>query len=238
MMGDLGHPRKGEIWDTQETVQMMGVPICSRSARMMGVPICSLKALMGWVAGEKFDSVCAGQVEGPLMIAGDKNQFAVQIDIEDSVDGWIFGTYLFWVKGSPVGQVNDHAVDLKGCLNWMRDFIAGHRNRFEPELYGMDKEKLYTCLARSVLARQNPGGFAREVYEDTFSRFHISHIGMSSFDNVTVFLVKDEEGMERLIWRTGEGGVEDAYLAKNAMEDAFGEAVSFLQERVTSVAKS
>lgn len=172
------------------------------------------------------------------MIVGDKNYFALQIDIEEAVDGWVFGTYLFWVKGVSIGNGDDHTVDLKGCWNWMRGFLEMHQDRFEPGLYEMDKEQVYTCLALSVLPLQNLGGLAHEIYKDTFSRFHISHIGMSSFDKVTLLLLKSEQGMERLIWRTGDDDVEDAYLKECAIENVLLEAVARLRERMLSMGRS
>lgn len=172
------------------------------------------------------------------MIIGDKNCFAVQVDVEEAVDDWVFGAYLFWVKGVCIGRKDDRTVDLKGCWNWMRDFLGAHKDGFEPGLYEMNKEQIYTCLARSVLPLQNPDGLAHEIYKNTFSRFHITHIGMSSFDNVTLLFLKNERGMERLIWKSGDGVVEDAYLAEHALEDVFSEAVSCLRDRMASLGGS
>jgi hypothetical protein len=162
------------------------------------------------------------------MLIGDKNKFAVQITVEGAIDGWILGSYLLWACGTSIGDKSDYSVDLRGCRNWMRDFIEKHRDRYGPGLYEMDKVQAYVRLASAVLPGENPSGFAQEMYDDTFSRFHISHIGMSSFDNVTLLMVKNEKGMERLVWRSGDEEIKDAYLEAGEVERIFGEAMRAL----------
>ena len=165
------------------------------------------------------------------MLIGDKNKFAVQLTIGDAVDGWVLGSYLFWACGTSIGDRNDCSVDLRGCRNWMWDFVEKPRDRYEPGLYEMDKVQAYVRLASAVLPGQNPSGFAQETYDDSFSRFHISYIGMSSFENVTLLMVKNEKGMERLIWRSRDEQVEEAYLEAEEVERVFGEAIRALMPK-------
>ncbi|WP_266160138.1 Imm42 family immunity protein [Dyella silvatica] len=168
------------------------------------------------------------------MLVGDKSECAVDIKIENNFDGWVFGTYLLWVRGIPIGDDYDNSVDLKGCWNWMRDFVTYPENRYEPDLYDMDKRQVYLRLATSVLPNENPSGFAKEVYEDTTSRFHIDHIGMSSFNRYILLLVKDEKGMERLVWRESYGDIQDVYLSAGQLESVFAEAVRLLEDTMVS----
>lgn len=163
------------------------------------------------------------------MLFGNKDDFAVEVNVSDVFDGWVFGSYQFWVRGVSVGDANDHSVDLKGCWNWMREFIANPRNRYEPGLYEMDKRQVYLRLASSVMVNQNPGGFSREIYAETYSRFHITRIGMSSFDRVTLLLVDGGDGKHRLVWQEGDGDIQDACLGENQMERVFAEAIVSLE---------
>ena len=163
------------------------------------------------------------------MLTGDKNKFAVQIDVGETVDEWALGSYILWARGTPIGDERDCSVDLRGCRNWMRDFVEKPRKRYERDLYEMDKLQAYVRLASAVLPGENPSGFAKDMYEDTFARFHISHIGMSSFDNVTLLMIKNEKGMERLVWRSKDGEIEDAYLEAGQVEETFLEAVRSLE---------
>ncbi|WP_266160582.1 Imm42 family immunity protein [Dyella silvatica] len=168
------------------------------------------------------------------MLVGNKNKFAVHIDVKGIHDGWVFGTYIFWVNGASIGDENDDSVDLKGCWNWMRDFVESSMNRYEPGLYEMDKVQAYIYLAASVLPREMSFGFAEEIYSDTYERFHVSHIGMSSFDRVTLLMLTNEQGMERLVWREGDGDIQDAYLGAGQLESVFADAVRLLEDTMVS----
>ena len=117
----------------------------------------------------------------------------------------------------------------------MRDFVSEPRDRYELGLYEMDSELVYTRLARSVLPEQDPHGSASEQYENTYSRFHMSHIGMSSFDNVTLLLVKSESGKERLVWRSGAGDIEDAYFNEGEIERVFNDAILAIRSEIDAV---
>jgi hypothetical protein len=168
------------------------------------------------------------------MLIGNKNEFAVDINVENIFDGWVFGTYLLWGRGLPIGNDYDNSVDLKGCWNWMRDFVAHPRDRYEPDLYDMDKRQVYLRLATSVQPFENPLGFVKEIYEETILRFHISHIGMSSFDRFTLLLVTNEHGMERLVWREGDGDIQDAHLSAGQVKSVFADAVRLLEDTMVS----
>jgi hypothetical protein len=41
---------------------------------------------------------------------------------------------------------------------------------------------------------------------DIFSRFHISRLGMSSFDAIDLLLVSTSDGHERCVWRNARNG--------------------------------
>lgn len=153
------------------------------------------------------------------MILGNKEELAVGWEVIERVDEWIFGRFYLFINGVVVGNPNDYSVDLKGCLNWINDFLTVERNRFEPNLFDMHRDQIFLLLAASVTDSQDPYRFVKEVYEDTFSRFHISHIGMSSFDNFVLLLIKSHDGCEQIIWREGSGTVQNAFLKPNALEE-------------------
>lgn len=154
-------------------------------------------------------------------------RISLRTEVHEVVDDWVFGSFFAVINGLEVGNRED-SVDLKGCLRWWEDFANNPRDRYEPMLYDEDKESAYLALAASVLVNEEGYGSVQERYEDTFARFHISHLGMSSFDNVTILLVKSEAGLERLIWKTGSGEIHEAYLAANELEEAFSRASTSL----------
>ena len=164
-----------------------------------------------------------------MMLFGDKGTCAVEVNIDDVFEGWVFGSYQLWVRGVSIGDEADHSVDLKGCWSWMRDFIERRWDRYEPDLYEMDKRQVFLRLANWVSSNMNPHRFSKELYENSYPRFHISRIGMSSFDRFTLLLVESQTGMQRLVWQEGQGDIQDAYLGANQLESAFAEAVVSLE---------
>lgn len=169
------------------------------------------------------------------MLFGSRERFAVECEIAEAVNGWVLGTFCLWINGQVVGDQNDNSVDLNGCLNWLRDLVSKPRNRHEPGLYEMSKDQVFLRLASSVLASDDPHDFVKERYQDTFSRFHISHIGMSSFDRVTILFLKNEHGMERLVWKTGNKEIADAYLSAGEIEHVFSESIPVIDASISSV---
>lgn len=172
------------------------------------------------------------------MIIGDRTTFAINFEVKECIDDWVFGHFYIYVRGVIIGDDQDYSVDLKGCLNWLKDLVEKPRDRYEPHLYEMDKEQAFLRLAAPVLVNENRNGFAKEFYENTFSRFHISHIGMSSFDQFILLFVKSSNGLERLIWKNSDDDIFDAYFPAGKVESIIGEAVALIDRQLETVNKS
>lgn len=160
------------------------------------------------------------------MLVGNKQRFAVELEILDEIDGWVFGTFIFWIQGIAIGDPEDNAVDLKGCINWLRGYLENPSNRVDPELYVLNKDTAYSRLCDSVLAG---GGnqVLKEEFLQFYSRFHISHIGMSSFDSVTIVLLENGQGGARCIWKQGSQEAQDAFLDIGEINQVFKEVIEW-----------
>lgn len=169
------------------------------------------------------------------MHVGDKQLFALEWEITQIVDNWIFGEFFFWIRGHRIGNSSDNSVHLGGVAEWIANFLEDPQDRFEPELFDLSKLEVYRRLALSVLVQDDPEIESVEVYKNTFSRFHISHIGMSSFD-LTTLLLKDSSGLERCVWKVYQGEICDAYLPENEMENVFRQFLSVFENnwRITA----
>ncbi|MES2822756.1 MAG: Imm42 family immunity protein [Pseudomonadota bacterium] len=93
------------------------------------------------------------------MIIGNKDRLAISWEIIECVDTWIFGRFYLFINGFIVGDPNDNSVDMKGCLNWINNFLEFETNRFEPNLYEMQKEQIFLLLAASVLINEDKHNF-------------------------------------------------------------------------------
>jgi hypothetical protein len=131
------------------------------------------------------------------MIVGNAERFAIEACIEGVEDGWTLGRLRFWLGNMPVGNWKD-VVDLKGCVGWLRDFYQNPRNRFEPALEDLSPEDVFARCYDPVMAGATPN--AGRI-PNAYARFHISHLGMSSFERFDLLLLKSEQGDERCLWR-------------------------------------
>lgn len=158
-------------------------------------------------------------------LIGCKDKFAIQFEILDVVENWILGTFIFWINGLIVGDPDDKSVDLKGCMNWLQDFINSPRNRFEPELYDMDKEQAFFSLCTTVISGNQDRFNLKEKYKNTFSRFHISHLGMSSFDRLNILLIENDKRQQRCIWQQADEEIKEAFFEAGEIEKVSSEAI-------------
>lgn len=158
----------------------------------------------------------------------------VEFEISERVDDWIFGCFCFVIGGFVIGDPSDRSVDLKGCLRWLEEFLCKPVNRFEPGLFEMPKEQAFLRLGASVLADGNAGSFASEAYNDTYNRFHISQLGMSSFDSVILLLMHDEERNSRLVWKDG-GGLYDVVCPAGEFERVLKDTVVSMKNSMFSI---
>lgn len=161
---------------------------------------------------------------GEPMLAGNKSVCGIELEVIDVIGDWAQGSFLLWINGTSIGDPSDQSVHIQGCINWLKDFVEHPRNRFEEGLFTLPKDELYQLLSVNEDSPSILSSTGKEI-DRAFSRFHISHIGMSSFDQVTLLLLEDEEGRQRLIWQQGSGVVDEAYLPPGRMQAVASECV-------------
>lgn len=162
------------------------------------------------------------------MIVGSKERFAIEADPQEEMDGWVLGGFRFWLAGQPVGNWDD-AADLRGCVRWLRDFATVPRDRYEPALATAPAEEVFRCLYDAAMDRGNGSTPAH----DAFARFHISHIGMSSFELFDILLLYDAHGGERCLWRrAGAAHIHECRLWRNEMERVASESCDLFDREV------
>ncbi len=153
------------------------------------------------------------------MLVGDKARFAIEALAEEFPEGWVLGRFRFWLGGHPLGDWED-SVDLRGCVRWLRDFERTPRDRFDPGLEGLDASSVFGLVWEPVFGSEAIANPAEQPVHDAFARFHIGHLGMSSFDSFDVLLVKSLRGEERILWRRAdESKIRELLLDAEEMED-------------------
>jgi Immunity protein 42 len=155
------------------------------------------------------------------MMAGNRERFGIEAEPEEVSGGWILGHFRFWLHGMPVGDWSD-STDLKGCARWLRDFADNPRDRFEPSLVELAPADVFRRVYDPVIANTDAQG--PPTIRDAFARFHISHLGMSSFERFDILLLKDAHEAERCLWRsTNAVEIFECRLWRNEMETVAAE---------------
>lgn len=91
-------------------------------------------------------------------------------------------------------------------------------------------EEVFRLVYDPVMAGGESG---LEQVRDAYSRFHISHLGMSSFERFDLLLLKDANGSERCLWRVA--GMKDIFecrLWRNEMETAAAEFCAWFETQM------
>lgn len=161
------------------------------------------------------------------MIFGNRTCVALEISIERTIESWMYGRFLLWVGGRSVGNFEDCGTDLKGCVNWLSDFLVKPRDRCEPDLMLDSKDMVWNKLVEPVFGSIKADG----RYGDLFSRFHLSHLGMSAFDKVTLVLINDGKKSERYLWQQNEENIMDYTAPLGSLEASAKEAVLWFRKK-------
>ena len=120
-------------------------------------------------------------------------------------------------------------MDLLGCVHWWKDFTQNPRNRYEPGLYEAPSSEVFRRVYDPVMA----GGSGSTPIKDAFSRFHISHLGMSALERFDLLLVTDKHGAERCLWREAkQGTIHECFLWRLEMEQVIGQACEQLEKEL------
>jgi hypothetical protein len=155
------------------------------------------------------------------MIAGTRERFAIEAEVTERIETWILGHIRFWICGEPVGNWADSA-DLRGCINWLREFHDMQVDRHEPDLVDLPADEVFRLVYDNVMPGGTPFGHPWE--HEARRRFHISYLGMSSFELFDILLLTNALGAERCLWRAaGSTEIHDCRLWRREMESVAGE---------------
>ena len=167
-----------------------------------------------------------------VVVVGNDLLFAIECKIESVERGWVIGHLRFWLRGQPAGDWDDF-VDLRGCASWLRDFATIQVDRTKPELFRAPANEVFRLLFDSFMPVGKPdaGGWSPD-HGDLHRRFHISHLGMSSFDHFDFLLIEDSTE-QRCLWRDARDKIiHDAVFPVNTMESVARDFCIWLERSV------
>lgn len=166
------------------------------------------------------------------MIFGNKNVFAIECEVTERIDDWVFGHFIFWLNGNSIGDWED-TTDLKGCMMWLKDFVNVVRDRFDERLITLNKDAAFQLLYNSVMQSKEVAHNQVCEINNIYSRFHITHLGMSSFEHFDILLIEQPNGRQRCIWQSAAGeGIHEFYLPNKEMQRVAQLCYTWLESKI------
>jgi hypothetical protein len=139
------------------------------------------------------------------VIVGDRARFAIEAEPRQHHDRRVLGGFRLWLFERAFGDWND-AADLLGCVGWLEDLATKPRQRLEPSLDLLSPEEVFRRIYDPAMAPDARWDAEPEGVRNVYSRFNMSHIGMSAFDRVDVLLLHRADGTERCLCREMPSG--------------------------------
>lgn len=150
------------------------------------------------------------------MLIGETSTFAIEGVVTEHDNGWVFGNFRWWAGGTPIGDWSDY-TDMKGCANWLRSLADESIDRYEAGLMQDSKESVFQRLYDSVMDTGYSDG-TPPPFDAIYTRFHLSHVGMSAFERVGMVLVEDAK-QQRLLWKDLDSQiVNDVFLPMGTVQ--------------------
>jgi hypothetical protein len=161
-----------------------------------------------------------------MIVAGNREEFAVMAEINGQYPDFLYGSFQFQFHGESCGNWEDEA-HLNACYGWLREFSQTSMPRFEAGLLDVSCVEIFHRLVKPVLVgMRDDDGSVPEIYNGTFARFHITHIGMSSFDGFVVVLIENSDA-QRCVWAKCDdwlaGIIKEAVYPSGYMQRVAGE---------------
>ena len=138
----------------------------------------------------------------------------------------VFGHFRLWIGDKPIGNWEDLCM-LSAVVRWMKDLVSHPTDRCENRLFFASNETVFSCIYDPLMVykvTQQPPLFKIEATQ--LRRFHISHIGMSSFDDYFGVLLMECGNQQRILWANLETSeLDDSYLPAGTLQSAFSKFI-------------
>jgi len=158
-----------------------------------------------------------------MLVCGDPSRFAVKWEATVRSEGYVGGRFALSIEGHEVGDFSDDGTYLIGCFCHSLELADRWDDKFEPGLFEMDKLEAFEALVYPIFGHYYGVEDRVEVYRNTYGRFHIDSIGMSSMDDFILLVMKSGQGATRFIWQAGSGDIHEARFPVGEVEAVFAE---------------
>lgn len=167
-----------------------------------------------------------------MILCGDPSRFAVKWEVVYPSDTPI-GRFALFIDGHEVGDFSDDGTYLNGCFCHGLELADRWDDKFEPGLFEMDKLQAFETLVFPIFGHYYGVEGREEIYHNTYGRFHIADIGMTSMEFFRLLVMKNETREKtRFVWEDKQGDVREACLPAAEVEAVFAEYLAKAEAEV------
>ncbi len=157
------------------------------------------------------------------MLAGEKSTFAVECEIRDVSDSFIYCNFRFWIAGESIGDWDEDLV--LGVLMHSADvFMLYQGDRCLDILSSMSAEQLWQHIEK-VTTSDNSEDLRLSLEGRYRQRYLLHDIAVDSVATICkVIIVDRDDGMQRLLWKNnGDNNIQEMTLPKLTIDRAVGD---------------
>ena len=77
-----------------------------------------------------------------IKMIGEKEKFAIQYEIAEIVDQYVYGYICFWINGMQIGEL-EYGTIISDALIFLPQIVKDNGNREHEDFFKMEKEKVY-----------------------------------------------------------------------------------------------
>lgn len=172
------------------------------------------------------------------MLIGDKSMFAIECEVRDKFDSFVYCNFRIWIADGPIGNWDEEVV-LGVVMYAAKVFAADRGNRHLNLADCMSAEELWRHIDRFANA-DDPSDLRMGLEERYRSRFFLHDIADDSLATVAeVMVVERTDGVQRLLWKTRDGShVHEIAIPKLTVDQVISEFLDWAETISPTVSKS
>lgn len=146
-------------------------------------------------------------------VIGKKSKFAIQFEVIDVVDRFVYGHICYWINEIQVGDF-ESATILNDVLVFLPRIVKDNGNRKSDRFFDMNKEEV--CYLLGGQAYLDDEKYEKIAIEEMWARFSIE-LGLDVFNGIIIKLI-DNEKESRIVFFCNEN-IYEFYLAKGIIDE-------------------
>ena len=164
-------------------------------------------------------------------LIGNRKEFAIQYEITNIVDQFVYGHICYWINGMQIGEL-EYGTIISDALIFLPQIVKDNGNREHNSFFNMAKEDVYYLLGGQAYLDDEK--YEEMALEEMWARFNIK-IGLDVFNNTIIKLI-DNQKNSRIVFSKDNKVIYDFYLDRGIVDKVFltfyNEFNSFYEEQV------